>query len=61
VQYRNLFHHSYVAAGHADDEDLRREAQEAADQVLSLAARWPLGTVLERRSALVAVRTWPPS
>jgi hypothetical protein len=59
VQYRNVFHRSLLVAGFADDPDLRREAEQAADEMARIAADWPVGTVVERRGDSLAVRAWP--
>ncbi|MFC4859265.1 DUF7715 family protein [Actinophytocola glycyrrhizae] len=59
VQYRNLFHRSLITAGYEDDQELWREAQEDADEMLDYAASWPPGTVLERRGRVLVVRARP--
>ncbi|OLF08567.1 DUF7715 family protein [Actinophytocola xanthii] len=59
VQYRNIFHRRLVAFGFDDDPDLRREAEQAADEMAHIAARWPVGAVVERRGDTIAVRAWP--
>lgn len=60
-QYRDRFHRSLVEAGFGDDTELRRDAVRAADQLLGIAALWPVGTVVERRGDDINVRGWPES
>lgn len=61
VQYRNIVHRSLVAAGIDDDPELRRQAEQSADEMARVAASWPVGTVVERRGAAIVVRVWPTS
>ena len=61
TQYREAFHRSLVAGGFGalGDARLRRDAEEAANELASFAADWPVGTVVERRGDTIAVRSWP--
>jgi hypothetical protein len=59
VQYCDVFHRSLVAIAIADDPDLRREAEEAAEEMARIAANWPVGTIVERRGDTIVVRAWP--
>lgn len=61
VQYRNVVHRSLVTAGFDDDPALRQEAEQAADEMASIASGWPVGTVVERHGDTLIVRAWPTS
>lgn len=59
VQYRNIVHRSLVAAGFDDDPELRRRAEISADEMVRIAASWPIGTIVERRGANILLRVGP--
>jgi hypothetical protein len=61
VQFRNVVHRSLVAAGFDDAPELRRAAEQSADEMVRIAESWPVGTVVERRGGDIIVRTWPTS
>jgi hypothetical protein len=61
VQFRNVVHRSLVTAGFDDDPELRRVAEQSADEMARIAAGWPVGTVVERRGTDIIVRAWPTS
>lgn len=59
AQYRDAFHRSLILAGlPADDPEIRRAAEDDADQMRRLAAKWPVGTIVERRGDHIRVRCW---
>ncbi|MEV6644358.1 hypothetical protein [Amycolatopsis sp. NPDC051371] len=59
LEYIDRFHSALVALGFPDDRDTRADAVNGAVELLLVAARWPVGTVVERRGDEIRVRAWP--
>ncbi|WP_344678858.1 DUF7715 family protein [Saccharopolyspora taberi] len=47
-------------AGFLQDGEDPTDIDDQADELLDIAAGWPIGTVVERRGDLIQVREWPP-
>ncbi|WP_246868494.1 hypothetical protein [Saccharopolyspora sp. ASAGF58] len=51
---------SALDAGFLEPGENTTDIDDQADELLDIAAGWPVGTVIERRGDLLQVRQWPP-
>lgn len=59
-EYLQRMRDSAIEAGALGPDEDPTDVDNQADELLRIAAGWPLGTVVECRGDLIQVRAWPP-